>query len=127
MMKLHTSVPLLLAGALACSTSQLGDEVTVSGIEGLVIRGPIQPVCVVDVPCDEPFPALFHVTQGSRERATFRSDAQGQFSIELPPGDYTITPDPTAPIIFPTQQAKTVRVEPDTMVRVELDFDTGIR
>ncbi|NNG15627.1 MAG: hypothetical protein HKM89_04030, partial [Gemmatimonadales bacterium] len=103
-----------------------GDE-TDSGIEGLVTRGPIQPVCVVDIPCDEPFAALFHVTQDGREIATFRSDDEGQFAIDLLPGDYTITPDATAPIIFPTRQAKTVRVESNTVARIELDFDTGIR
>jgi hypothetical protein len=127
MRNFRPAISLFLAGALACSTATPGGDETESGIEGLVTRGPIQPVCVVNVPCDEPFAALFHVTQGSRELATFRSDAQGQFSIELPPGDYTITPDSTAPILFPTQQAKTVRVEPNSKVRVELDFDTGIR
>ncbi len=127
MMKVHTIVPLLLAGALACSTAPPGGEGPDSGIEGLVVRGPTQPVCVVDIPCDEPFAAPFHVRQDGRAIATFTSDAQGRFAIELPPGDYTITPDATAPIIFPTQQVKTVRVKPNTMVRVELDFDTGIR
>ena len=127
MLRLHTIVPLLVAGALACSTATPGGDETESGIEGVVTRGPIQPVCVVNAPCDEPFAALFHVIQGGRELATFRSDRQGQFSIELLPGDYTITPDSTAPILFPTQQAKTVRVKPNSKVRVELDFDTGIR
>ena len=127
MMKVHTIVPLLLAGALACSTAPPGGEGPDSGIEGLVVRGPTQPVCVVDIPCDEPFAAPFHVRQDGRAIATFTSDVEGRFSIELPPGDYTITPDATAPIMFPTQQVKTVRVEPNTMVRVELDFDTGIR
>lgn len=127
MMKVHTIVPLLLAGALACSTAPPGSEGADSGIEGLVVRGPTQPVCVVSIPCDEPFAALFHVRQDGRAIATFTSDAEGRFSIELPPGDYTITPDATAPILFPTQQVKTVHVEPNTMVRVELDFDTGIR
>jgi hypothetical protein len=117
----------LLAGALGCSTAAPGGEATDSGLEGLVNRGPTQPVCVVELPCDEPFAALFHVAQDGREIATFRSDAQGQFSIALPPGDYVITPDASAPIIFPTRQAKTVRVEPNGMTRVELGFDTGIR
>lgn len=127
MRNLHSVVPLLLVGALACSTAAPGGEETDSGIEGQVTRGPIQPVCVVDVPCDEPFAALFHVSQDGRELATFHSDGAGLFSIELPPGDYIITPDPTAPIMFPARQTKSVRVEPNATVRVVLAFDTGIR
>ena len=127
MRNLRPVVPLLLVGALACSTAAPGGQETDSGIEGQVTRGPIQPVCVVDAPCDEPFAALFHVSQDGREIATFHSDGAGLFSIELPPGDYIITADSTAPIMFPAQQAKTVLVEPNTVVRVALDFDTGIR
>lgn len=127
MKKMLTTASAVLAGALACSTTNPGGGDGDSGLEGLVTRGPIQPVCVVDVPCDEPFAALFHVTQAGHEVASFRSNGQGQFSITLPLGDYVITPDASAPIIFPTRQAKSVRVEPNGMTRVELGFDTGIR
>ena len=51
-----------------------------------VVRGPVQPVCQVGVPCDAPFSASFTVQQGGRVVASFRSDSQGHFESRLPPG-----------------------------------------
>ena len=98
-----------------------------TGLSGTVIRGPVTPVCLIDVPCDAPFSAAFEVRRSGRLVSAFRSDAQGRFSVSLAPGSYTIVPADDAPIIDPRAQAKTVEVGADGVTTVELPFDTGIR
>ena len=92
------------------------------------MRGPITPVCRIDVPCDAPFSAGFTVQRAGRQVAQFQSDSAGQFSVFLEPGPYSVVPNADAPIISPASQAKPVTVGgngPLTVVR--LTFDTGIR
>ncbi len=57
----HKLLATLLVASLACAGTALEEDG--SGIDGTVLRGPIQPVCTVGVPCDAPFAALFHVTK----------------------------------------------------------------
>src|SRR5438105_8429894 len=78
-----------------------------TGLTGTVIRGPVTPVCQVSVPCDAPFSASFDVRQGSRRGASFRSDAQGKFTVALRPGSYGIVPASDAPLMNASGQAKT--------------------
>ena len=98
-----------------------------TGLTGTVIRGPVTPVCQVNVPCDAPFSASFEVRQGSRRVGTFKSDAQGRFSVGLSPGVYTIIPANDAPLMNPAAQVKTVEVGSEGVTTVQLQFDTGIR
>ena len=92
------------------------------------MRGPVTPVCRVDVPCDQPFSAGFTVEQGSRRVSEFKSDMTGQFTVFLAPGTYTIVPGNDAPIISPSRQSKTVTVlDNGALTTVTLMFDTGIR
>lgn len=99
-----------------------------TGLMGVVMRGPITPVCRIDVPCDSPFAAAFTVRQAGRQVSQFQSDPAGQFTVYLDPGAYTIVPSVDAPVISPASQAKPVTVE-DTgrLTAVRLMFDTGIR
>ena|SRR5204862_2214159 len=99
-----------------------------TGLTGIVTRGPITPVCRVDVPCDAPFSATFNVERAGRRVAQFQSDASGQFTVFLGPGGYTIVPNADAPIIVPTAQTRSVTVaDTGTLTVVLLMFDTGIR
>jgi hypothetical protein len=99
-----------------------------TGLTGTVTRGPITPVCRIDVPCDAPFTATFNVERSARRVAQFQSDASGQFTVFLAPGGYTVVPAADAPIIAPTGQAKPVTVADNGMLTVvRLAFDTGIR
>jgi hypothetical protein len=91
------------------------------------MRGPVQPVCQIAVPCDAPFSAGFTVQQGDRVVAAFRSDSQGHFEVLLAPGMYVVVPNPDAPIISPRAQAKDVVVGSAGPTTVLLHFDTGIR
>jgi hypothetical protein len=116
--------------ALACGLAACGSPTAPSdtGLAGTVVRGPVRPVCQVDVPCDAPFSASFTVQQGNRMVvASFRSDSQGHFESRLPPGRYLVVPGSDAPIMLPTAQAKEVEVGPRGLTPVLLQFDTGIR
>jgi hypothetical protein len=116
--------------ALACCLAGCGSPTAPSdtGLAGTVVRGPVQPVCEVDVPCgDAPFSASFTVQQGTRVVASFRSDTQGHFESRLPPGTYLVVPGPDAPIISPRTQTKEVQVGSTGLTTVLLQFDTGIR
>jgi hypothetical protein len=94
----------------------------------VVVRGPITPVCRVDVPCDAPFSAGFIVQRAGRQVAQFQSDSAGQFTVYLQPGTYSVVPNADAPLISPTSQAKQVTVgDTGPLTVVRLTFDTGIR
>lgn len=99
-----------------------------TGLTGIVVRGPITPVCRVDVPCEAPFSAGFTVERGGRRVAEFQSDRAGQFTVYLDPGAYTVVPNADAPLISPAAQAKSLTVgDTGLLTVVRLTFDTGIR
>ena len=111
--------------AAACSNPESSSPTT--GLTGLVVRGPITPVCRLDIPCDAPFSAGFTVERNRSQVAQFRSDAAGQFTVWLSPGTYRIIPDSDAALLAPAAQAKTVEVGNVGLTNVRLEFDTGIR
>jgi hypothetical protein len=87
--------------------------------------GPIR----IDDPCpDEPFSATFHVLDSQGNQVTsFRTGEDGYFRVLLAPGEYTIVPDKSAPLMSPGTQRKPVTVGDQELVLVTLAFDTGIR
>lgn len=113
----------LVAIVVAC-TSPIA---LTTGLTGTVQRGPVTPVCQVNEPCDAPFAASFEVRRNGRRVATFASDAEGRFTVALPPGTYLIVPSATAPLMNPSAQTKSVEVGPEGLTSVQLSFDTGIR
>ena len=114
----------LLSGTVGCGAPAAPSDTT---LVGTVVRGPIQPVCQMAVPCDAPFSAGFTVQQRDRVVASFRSDSQGHFGVQLAPGMYAVIPNADAPIISPKAQAKDVAVGASGPTTVVLHFDTGIR
>jgi hypothetical protein len=117
-----------IATALSACASAAPSPSPTTGLTGVVMRGPVTPVCRVDVPCDAPFSATFTVEQGDRRIAQFQSDAAGQFTVYLKPGAYAIVPAADAPIIGASLQRKSVTVADNGMLTVvRLTFDTGIR
>ena len=117
--------------ALLCSIATACDQPPAptddTGLTGVVVRGPIAPVCEIDKPCNSPFIAAFGVYENTRRVAGFRSDANGRFTVTLAAGTYRIIPAADAPIIQPSAQVKTVDVHPVGLTQVTLEFDTGIR
>jgi hypothetical protein len=61
-----------------------------SGLYGVVTRGPTTPVCRVDVPCSEPYgnSALVFSRLGVTRRVT--TDAKGSYRIGLAPGRWSL-------------------------------------
>ena len=112
--------------ALGCRAAT-GASNGASGLEGVVLRGPVTPVCRVDVPCDAPFSARFHVLRGTEEVSEFTSDTAGRFVVALAPGRYVVVPDSTAPILAARFQTRVVTVDSGSVTPVTLSFDTGIR
>jgi hypothetical protein len=96
-------------------------------LEGQVLRGPITPVCRLDVPCSAGFSATFQVYRASQLVSEFTTDAQGNFGLSLAPGTYTVVPPSNAPIMNARSQTRTVVVGDQGVTRVVLEFDTGIR
>ena len=117
--------------ALASTTVSACDPpvspIVTTGLTGVAVRGPITPVCQIQVPCDAPFSAAFTVDQNGRRITAFRSDADGRFTVMLPSGAYRIVPEAAAPIMSPLSQAKMVEVLPGGLTEIRLEFDTGIR
>ena len=98
-----------------------------TGLTGTVERGPVTPVCNVNLPCNAPFSAGFTVTTNGAVVAHFRSDDAGHFAVMVPPAVYQVIPDADAPLLAPTSQVKTVSVQGAGLTSVTLEFDTGLR
>ena len=117
-----------IAAAIAACASAASSPSTTTGLTGVVMRGPVTPVCRVDVPCDAPFSATFNVEQNGSGVAQFQSDTAGQFTVYLKPGAYTVVPGADALIIGASFQRKSVTVADNGMLTVvRLAFYTGIR
>jgi hypothetical protein len=100
-----------------------------SGIEGRVLAGPTCPVVTVNDPsCDDrPIAGatILVLDAGGREVARLGSDASGRYAVTLPPGPYTIEPQPVEGFF---RKAEPVAVTVgDGFVTVDINFDTGIR
>ena len=116
---------LAIAAVLAASAAAAATTPT-SGLRGIVVRGPVTPVCRVDRPCDEPaahYTLVF--SRASRIVARTRTGADGRFRIALHPGRY---------VVRTTRTGFERRVTPDRVTvptrryaRVTFRIDTGIR
>ncbi len=127
-MRKKTTLPLLLAllvftAACSASASGSGD----SGIEGYAYIGPMCPVEREGEECpDAPYQAEFNVLDASgREVASFESDEEGYFKVDLAPGTYTVQPELTRGITHAEPQK--VIVEAGVHTDIEMLFDSGIR
>lgn len=98
-----------------------------SGLHGVVVRGPTQPVCEVGKPCTAPaVGALLVFSHAGHVAARVRTGAGGRYSVRLAPGLYAVRVSPAGKIgtgIRPRQ----VRVARGVFGRVDFFIDTGIR
>ena len=116
---------LVTAAAAVLAGGALG--ATRSGLHGLVTRGPILPVCMMDQPCDEPaanVQLLFLRNGVVVSRA--RTSATGTYRLALAPGRYAVKL-PGKPGIGRNVKPQTVRVLRGRNIRVDFSIDTGIR
>ena len=111
------------------ATQRLSTETPApSGIEGQTLMGPACPGPVqVDTPCpDTPVQATITILNANTEQiAQVESDSQGLFTINLPPGVYTLQPEPLS--VIQHAEPMTVTVVAGDFVSVIIAYDSGIR
>jgi hypothetical protein len=99
-----------------------------SGIEGIVLLGPLCPVERADSPCpDKPIASEISVTAASGQGfADGRSGADGRYRIDLPPGVYTVTARGIGQSLQ-VGKAVSVTVRSSEFTHLDLMVDSGIR
>src|SRR6476660_10487920 len=118
---------LLLLTAAVTLSAGAASGATGSGLHGLVTRGPIRPVCMVDQPCDEPAANVQLVfLRNGVVVSRARTSATGRYRITLSPGRYAVRL-PGKPGIGRVVKPQTVRVLRGRNIRVDFSIDTGIR
>ena len=117
---------LLSSLALLVSTSAQA-TLRRGGLEGLVTRGPIVPVCSVELPCDAPAP---HVTllfsRNDQVLGRVVTDGDGHYALRLRAGLYSVR-RPAASSIDRKLEPNLVRVYAGRLREVDFSIDTGIR
>jgi hypothetical protein len=97
-----------------------------SGIEGLVTIGPITPTSQEGQSNSRPYQATINVLDQSGQVVTrFGTNARGLFRVALAPGTYVIRPESAGR--FPRAAQQTVRVLKGTFVKIDIEYDSGIR
>lgn len=100
-----------------------------SGIKGLVTRGPMCPVVRIGEECpDAPYETEVIISRASSPSkifATMRSGKDGKFSVNLPPGDYSVNVLNEG--ISKTCSSVFVLVASDEIENINISCDTGIR
>jgi hypothetical protein len=103
-----------------------------SGIKGTVLLGPTCPVMRIppDPQCaDKKYATTLAVTNidGAQIIKQFSSDANGIFSVILPPGEYEISRAATSNIYPNCRSNGTIKVSAGTFTETMVYCDTGIR
>jgi hypothetical protein len=103
-----------------------GSTTTQSGLPGIVVRGPITPVCKVGVPCSEPAANVVLVfSRAGRVVARTTTRQHGSYRLTLKPGRYSVS---TTIRTLGSGLSPRIAVVPRNRVgHVDFDLDTGIR
>jgi hypothetical protein len=101
-----------------------------SGISGKIVLGPTCPVERIPpdpacAPKGYQATVIVKSNDGQKEISRFTSQADGSFSVNLPPGTYLLVPISTA--VYPRGLEQTVIVEKNKYTDVTISFDSGIR
>jgi len=118
----------LTLAALAIASASAGAATTVtpvSGLRGIVTRGPITPVCIEGEPCDEPAAGVvLRFSRAGTVVAKVTTGPAGGYRVKLRPGMYTVT----TPLRIGTAMTPlTAKVPRGRFARVDFSIDTGIR
>jgi hypothetical protein len=112
-----TAVVLTVAGAVRVPAA------TLTGVRGVVMRGPIQPVCRPEQPCTAPAKRIVLRFVGRYSTTSTRTDLRGRYAIALLPGTYAVR-IPSARFGY---RPKTVSVRQNRTTVLDITIDTGIR
>ena len=111
---------------LGCGSASSADSGSATGLRGLVKRGPIMPVCRVNVPCDEPARGVKLVfSRSGKIVATTKTNQKGWYRVTLRPGRYAVRTNRRGPERRTSPASAVVRN--DRVVRRDFIIDTGIR
>jgi hypothetical protein len=100
--------------------------VTLALLHGIVMRGPITPVCRAGMPCNEPaVGAKLTFSRNGRVAARVQVGAGGRYRVRLAAGTYTVRQAPSPRIGFGLRP-DLVRVR-GVSTRADFFIDTGIR
>ncbi len=117
------------ASASEVSPAPTPMPISASGIRFTATRGPTCPG--PERPgevCTAPYEGTFVVLRGDGTEVTrFTTGKDGRFTVDLPPGDYTITLNLATPSPFPRGESVSVTVTADAYADVSMELDTGIR
>ena len=117
---LLASLALVLAAGAHATVRQ-------GSLAGVVTRGPITPVCVVEQPCDEPAKGVTLLfSRNDRVVGRVVTDGQGRYRLRLPVGLYSVR-RPSATSIDRKLEPNHVRVYGGRLSRIDFSIDTGIR
>jgi hypothetical protein len=94
-----------------------------SGLYGVVTRGPTSPVCRVDVPCTKPYGHSTLVFTRSDVTRKVTTDTQGKYRVALPAGRWSLRVQGAQFGWRPS----TVTVPSDRYAKLNVFVDTGIR
>lgn len=105
-------------------------ELIPTGSSGIRLAATIGPTCPgperPDQVCTHPYEGLFVVTDGSGAEVTrVTTDQNGQALIDLPPGEYTVTPEIEGRL--PSGAPVSAAVIDGQYVEVNIELDSGIR
>jgi hypothetical protein len=131
-------VALLAAAVVACGSDERGGSSTQrtaptttrppdARVFGVVLAGPTCPVETPEEPCP-PRPVDAEISAQDGEGAivaSTRTDADGDYTLSLAPGDYTLVADTGAALPFCDPVPVSVPV--DRSVKADISCDTGIR
>jgi hypothetical protein len=119
----------VLAAFVAASSA--GAATSSTGLRGVVMRGPIAPVCAVEQPCDAPAKdvTLIFSRDGKVVRRTTTND-KGRYRVALAAGLYSVRLGKTqrqVQRIGRGLQPTRVRVLANRFRRIDFSIDSGIR
>jgi hypothetical protein len=99
---------------------------TPSGLRGIVLRGPTQPVCREGVPCEGPAANVaLRFSKAGRVVARATTGPKGWYRVLLAPGRYAVSTERRTIGVGLTPR---VAIVPRGRVaRLDFDLDTGIR
>ena len=112
--------------ALALFFAGAAASASVSGLRGVVMEGPIKPVCKIGEPCEKPAAGIvLQFKRAGRVVARVKTTLKGTYRVRLRSGTYAVSTVPPRRIgtgLTP----RTVRVPKARIARRNFHLDTGL-
>ena len=114
---------IVFVACIALAQAAAPTAATTTGVRGVVMRGPIAPVCRAEQPCTAAAKkVVLHFVRRYSSGWT-RTDLSGHYSIALAPGSYSLQ-IPSARFGY---RPRAVTVRANRVAVLNITIDTGIR